>query len=194
MTYFTSKDGTCKRAKILTDAQIKAMLATAKTATDRVVILFSVKAGFRACEIAGITWSMVTDAEGQIADTIALQNSIAKGSAGGREIPMHPDIAAALAELPGPRQGPIVLNRRGRRVTAGAIVVRFSRLYRSLGFEGASSHSGRRTFITRAARNIIQAGGSIRDVQYLAGHSSLTVTQGYIEGSAEAKRRVVAMI
>jgi len=194
MTFFASKDGTCKRAKILTDAQVKAMLATAKTPTDRVVILLSVKAGFRAREISGITWPMVTDAERQISSVIALQNVASKGKTGGREIPMHPDIAAALAELPGPREGHIVLNRRGRRVTPEAIVMRFQRLYRSLGFEGASSHSGRRTFITKLARSIVQAGGSIRDVQHLAGHSSLNVTQGYIEGNSDAKRRAVGML
>jgi integrase/recombinase XerD len=68
------------------------------------------------------------------------------------------------------------------------------RLYRKLGFADASSHSGRRTFITQVARKIIQCGGSLRDVQELAGHASLATTQGYIAGDAEAKRRVVASI
>lgn len=54
--------------------------------------------------------------------------------------------------------------------------------------------SGRRTFITQAARKIIQCGGSLRDVQELAGHASLATTQRYIAGDAEAKRRVVALI
>jgi integrase/recombinase XerD len=70
----------------------------------------------------------------------------------------------------------------------------FGRLYRKLGFTGASSHSGRRTFITQAARKIIQCGGSLRDVQELAGHASLATTQSYIAGDAEAKRRVVALV
>jgi integrase len=70
----------------------------------------------------------------------------------------------------------------------------FARLYGKLGFAGASSHSGRRTFITQAARKIIQCGGSLRDVQELAGHASLATTQRYIAGDAEAKRRVVALL
>jgi hypothetical protein len=52
------------------------------------------------------------------------------------------------------------------------------RLYASLGFAGASSHSGRRTFVTRCAKNIIALGGSLRDVQELAGHSSLANRSG----------------
>jgi integrase/recombinase XerD len=75
-----------------------------------------------------------------------------------------------------------------------ATTVWFARLYEALGFVGASSHSGRRTFITKAARKIVEAGGSLRDVQELAGHSSLATTQRYIAGDAEAKRRVVALV
>jgi integrase/recombinase XerD len=56
---------------------------------------------------------------------------------------------------------------------------------------GRRSHSGRRTFITWAARKIIQ---SLRDAQELAGHVSLATTQRYIAGDAEVKRRVVALI
>ncbi len=74
------------------------------------------------------------------------------------------------------------------------MAVWFHRIYRSLDMAGCSSHSGRRTFITRAARKIVEAGGSLRDVQQLAGHANLGTTQGYIEGSSDAKRRVVAMI
>jgi hypothetical protein len=60
--------------------------------------------------------------------------------------------------------------------------------------DGCSSHSGRRTFITRATRKVSQVGGSLRDVQELAGHTSLAMTQRYIEGDTNAKRKLVARI
>jgi integrase/recombinase XerD len=60
--------------------------------------------------------------------------------------------------------------------------------------QGCSSHAGRRTFIPRAARTVSQVGGSLRDVQDLAGHTSLAMTQRYIEGDTEAKRKLVALI
>jgi integrase len=71
------------------------------------------------------------------------------------------------------------------------IVNLFGEWYSALGFDGCSSHSGRRTFITQAARNIGRFGGSLRDVQQLARHSSLAMTQRYIEVDTEALRKVV---
>jgi len=66
--------------------------------------------------------------------------------------------------------------------------------YTSLGLSGCSSHSGRRTFITHAARKVSEMGGSLRDVQQLAGHTSLAMMQSYIEGATEAKRKLIALI
>ena len=63
-----------------------------------------------------------------------------------------------------------------------------------VGLAGCSSHSGRRTFITRAARLVHKAGGSLRDVQLLAGHRSIQTTQRYIDGDTDAQRKLVAMI
>ncbi len=67
----------------------------------------------------------------------------------------------------------------------------FADWYRRVGFEGCSSHTGRRTFITNAARNIGKFGGSLRDVQALARHRSLSMTQRYIDQNSDAMRRVV---
>ena len=76
----------------------------------------------------------------------------------------------------------------------GSVVNWFRRLYADLGLSGCSSHSGRRTFVTNAARLVFKAGGSLRDVQQLVGHRSIEQTQAYIDGSARAKRRVIALL
>jgi integrase/recombinase XerD len=75
-----------------------------------------------------------------------------------------------------------------------AIVNIFHRWYRHLGFVGCSSHSGRRTFITSAARKISTVGGSLKDVQELAGHANLRTTQRYIDANPDAQVRVVGLI
>ena len=87
----------------------------------------------------------------------------------------------------------MIVTERSTRTSARAIVSLFSRWYSELGFSGCSSHSGRRTFITNAARKISTVGGSLRDVA-LAGHSNSSTTQRYIELHAEAQRKVVELV
>jgi integrase len=89
---------------------------------------------------------------------------------------------------------PILFSERGGGLSAATVRLWFHRLYTSLHMDGCSSHSGRRTFITRAARKVSQVGGSLRDVQELAGHTSLAMTQRYIAGDTEAKRKLVARL
>ena len=85
-------------------------------------------------------------------------------------------------------------SERGGGLSPATVRLWFHRLYTSLKMEGCSSHSGCRTFMTRAARKVSQVGGSLRDVQELAGHTSLAMTQRYIEGDTEAKRKLVALL
>jgi integrase/recombinase XerD len=159
------------------------------------MILLSVRAGLRAKEIADVTWGMVTDAEGDVGSALHLSNGASKGKNGGRVVPLNKELRAALIALKAKRNveagDRIIHSERDLGMSAGAVQVWFHRLYNDLGFEGASSHSGRRTFVTRCARNIVAAGGSLRDVQELAGHASLATTQRYIQGDTAAKRRVV---
>jgi integrase/recombinase XerD len=91
--------------------------------------------------------------------------------------------------------GPLVIKtERSQSTSAQAIVNMFQRWYRHLGFVGCSSHSGRRTFITNAARKISTVGGSLKDVQELAGHANLRTTQRYIDANPEAQVRVVSLV
>ena len=102
----------------------------------------------------------------------------------GRLIPIHPSLRAALAawRKMTPGTGPVIRSERGGPMTPVSIVNWFAIAYRAVGLVGCSSHSGRRTFITRAARLVHKAGGSLRDVQLLAGHRSIQTTQRYIVG------------
>ena len=84
-----------------------------------------------------------------------------------------------------------IKSQRGSPLSAQVVTNWFFNLYRELGYEGCSSHSGRRTAITTWARRISSVGGSLRDVQAMARHSSIAMTQRYIEVSEDACRRVV---
>ena len=188
-----------KQAKILNDKQLAQLLAYAcKTrypSRNRVIVLLSVKAGLRAGEIAKLTWDMVLDPSGQVSAAIELRDWAAKKKSG-RTIPLHDDLATALASwmIETSSSGPVIRSERGGPMTPISIVNWFKTVYQSMGLAGCSSHSGRRTFITRAARLVHKAGGSLRDVQLLAGHRSIQTTQRYIDGDSDAQRRLVSLI
>lgn len=188
-----------RQAKTLSSDHLSDLLVfagcTRTPLRNRLIVLLSVKAGLRAGEIANLTWDMVVDGAGQVGSVIALRDCAAKKRSG-RSIPLHPDLAAALMawRLATPRSHYVVQSQRGGPMTPLSIVVWFNRAFKNIGLTGCSSHSGRRTFVTRAARLVHQAGGSLRDVQLLAGHRSIQTTQRYIDGDTDAQRNLVAMI
>ena len=187
-----------KQAKVLNSKQVDALLhhvgGLRHGLRNQVIVLLSVRAGLRAKEVACLKWSMIVGADGLVGDYIHLTDDASKGRSG-RIIPINRQLRAVLMELHGQHHGEWVIStERSDRTSAQAVVNLFQRWYRDLGLIGCSSHSGRRTFITNAARKISTVGGSLRDVQHLAGHSSLQTTQRYIEGDSEARRRVVELV
>lgn len=191
-----------KQAKVLSKQQQAAMLlyldTTRHSLRNKLIFLLSVRAGLRAKEIAAVTWGMVTDAEGQVADCIKLENAASKGRSGG-VVWLNRDLRDLLVEyrdtcLHAAASDRIIRTERSKNVSAQVIVNMFAGWYRKMGYNGCSSHSGRRTFITNAARKISSVGGSIRDVQMLARHSSLQMTQRYIEADVEAQKKVVQLV
>lgn len=188
-----------RQARTITTTQFNQALETAEKLRhpfrNKVVLFLSFKAGLRAGEIAQLDWRMLLDANGKIGPTLNLPGIITKyGRA--RRIPIHPDLRKALLKLyriTGP-EGPVILSERGNAMTAKSVVNWFKNIYDNTGLEGCSSHSGRRTFVTNAARLIHKAGGSLRDVQLLAGHQSIITTQGYIDGDSDVQRKLVRLI
>ena len=193
-----------KQAKVFSARSLRHLMRVAGRGhqgdRNRLIIYLSVYGGLRACEIARLTWAMVLDAQGHMATSIEVRHTIAKRGRG-RRVPMHPRLRRALIvwrqrNLAG-RANPdamIVRSLRGGAMRPNSIVNWFVAICREAGLEGCSSHSGRRTFITNAARRVHRAGASLRDVQLLAGHRSIETTQRYIDGDSDAQRRLVALI
>jgi integrase len=158
-------------AKVLAPRDVRRVKARARRGCfalrNQIMVLLSFKAGLRACEIAGLTWSMVLTPRGKIAASITVAGTIAKNGRG-RRIPMHPELVPALTLLHRrqgqPVSGPVIPSQRGgSHMRPRSVVNWFGALYAELELYGCSSHSGRRTFITGAARAITKAGGSLRD-------------------------------
>ena len=197
--------GIGKQAKTLTNKQIDSVLdylsRSRSPKRNQAIFLLSVKAGLRAKEIANLRWEMVLRGDASLGDSLALPNIAAKGNSG-RVIPLNKDLADALQGLLTEEMERknfsskdfIVRTQRAERTSPQAVVNMFATQYRELGMVGCSSHSGRRTLITNIARKISTVGGSLRDVQAIAGHSSLAVTQRYIDFDTEAQKKVLNLV
>lgn len=184
-----------KQAKILTEAQLRALLDFAGAGIhplrDQAMILLTFKAGLRAAEVAELDWSTMTDARGRLRHD--LFEVVGKGKRQ-RTVPLHPELRQALQALR--KQGitatlsRVIVAARGGAMSANNVTVHLWHLYRAAGLKGASSHSGRRTMITVLARRANRFGCSLKDVQILAGHANIETTQLYVEPSKEIDRLV----
>lgn len=183
---------TRSKAKVLEDDELQELLgavrATQHGARDVVALLFGFKAGLRACEIARIRWADVSDARGAILPIgtwIDLPAHITKGNKRDSRVLLHADIHAALIDLlkVGARAQEIIYSGQNDAapMTVNALTVYLHRLYETHGFVGCSSHTGRRSFITKMSRICNLHGSSIKDVQLLARHSDIRTTEKYVE-------------
>jgi integrase len=199
--------GLAKQSKVLTNTQVEILtdylLTSRHGKRDKLIFLLSVKAGLRAKEIAHLTWSMVLNSNNEVNDASHLTDKASKGTSG-RIIPMNTQLKEHIqmyfnevkdklwsARL---QDHFVISTERSSKTTPQAIVNMFSKWYRRIGYLGCSSHSGRRTFITNASRKIGLAGGSLRDVQMLAGHKYLHTTQRYIDHNTDCQKKIVNLI
>lgn len=181
-----------KRAKIIEDHVFNKLLMRVSDQPEgtrnKVMLLLSHRAGLRAAEISGLTWGDVLNAEGDVNPTIlSIPPRIAKKGSG-RDVPMHPDLYKALVEFRKER-GKVKANDRlmyaikTPHMSPNYVAVFIRNLYTEWGLIGCSSHSGRRTFITKTARMANSYGCSLKDVQRLAGHKYIDTTEKYIDPS-----------
>ena len=175
---------------MLTDAELKrvlAVIAQGKHAQrNRLAVLLSHYAGFRVGEIAALTWGMLLDPTGEIVSSFHLvgehtktgeARSVHISSRLAKEILVH---RAALSIEPKPSAA-VIASQKSGAFSPNSLCQLLGRIYISAGLIGASSHSGRRWFITRLAHS----GVSPKVIMTLAGHRSMATTQRYIDVNDE---------
>jgi integrase/recombinase XerD len=195
-----------KQSKILSDKQVKTMLLHLSTTRmglrNQLIFLLSAKSGLRAKEVSQLKWSMVVNSEGTVSNAIHLTDVASKGKSG-RVIPLNKDVKGLLVRLfdneskrhdYDVNSSFVIRTERSKSTSAQSVVNMFANWYKDLGFVGCSSHSGRRTFITNLSKKIGIVGGTLRDVQSLAGHSNLQTTQRYIEVDTDCQRKLVDLV
>jgi len=192
-----------RQAKVLDEAQQATLLRYVETcyqpARNALLVRLNFELFLRAKEIACLRWRMVCDVQRRLGAAIALENAASKGDAGGRVLPMTDTVYDALARVErlarpiDPEAYIVQFRKHGQDPVkrSQAVQALFRAWYHALGYAGASSHSGRRTGITRAAREATQLGLSLVDVQRLAGHTALTTTQRYIEPNRDQHRALL---
>lgn len=196
--------GLQRKAAYLSERQIKNAVARMNeyrhSLRNKAVLQLTYLAGLRAKEVSLLRWEHLLNEDGEIGEAITLTNDIAKGKSGGI-IALNDALRETLTSLLSQdeiarkdRKTAVIRSERGQAFKTQSIVNLLWQHYRKCDIQGASSHSGRRTFITNAARKISLVGGSMRDVQQLARHSSLQITQRYVEANSAAQKAVVNML
>lgn len=187
------------QAKTLTDNELKIALAVVAQGRhpqrNRIMILLSHWGGMRVGEIAALRIGDVQHPNGGVYDEIRLDADQTKGSRS-RTVwvseRLRKELSLYLATLKSTDSNkPLIYSQKSRQgFSANSLGQEFKKIYQKAGIEGATSHSGRRTFITVLANK----GVGVRVLQSLAGHRSIATTQVYIDVNDEMKRKAVNLL
>lgn len=187
-----------KQAQVLTDKDCKRVMAYVSRSAfpdrNRCALQLSWLAGMRVGEIAALSVSDVVDAEGKVREQIQLTAAQTKGDSA-RTVLLNAQAQAEIAIFVRTLKqaapiDPLFRSRVGKRFSANSLCQVFLRIYDAAGLDRATSHSGRRTFITTLAHK----GVSVRVLAELAGHRSIATTQRYIELNENVLRAAVELV
>jgi integrase/recombinase XerD len=189
-----------KQAKTLTTTELRRVLdytATRKhSVRNRALLMTTFLSGMRVGEVASLRYSDVLDANGAIRTEIRLRAEQTKGNEA-RVVFVNEKLRKEL-ELYVSSLKITDLNKKlfysqkskSDGFTANTLTQFFHYLYKRSGIDGASSHSGRRTFIT----NLASKGVGVRVLMSLAGHKNISTTQAYIDVNDNMKRKAVELV
>jgi integrase/recombinase XerD len=188
-----------KQAKTLKTEELKLVLAyiavRRHAARNKAIILASFLSGMRAHELASLKIGDVVDEEGRIRNEIVLTAAQTKGSRS-RRVFVNAKLKRELAAYVKtdcankPLSSPLFVSQKDGAFSPNTMCQLFLNIYSGCGIKGASSHSGRRTFITNLASKSV----SVRVLAELAGHSSIATTQRYIEVNDDQLRKAVELL
>lgn len=195
------------KAKTLSEIELSKILLYTKSTKNpkrnRLMILLTYWGGMRVGEVAALRVSNVLNDDLSVKDEIILLSEQTKGNHS-RTVLLPEKLKMEIENylnanpvLKANRELPLFLPARGFRgtpntkgFTADSLTHTFKRFYKEAGIDNGSSHSGRRTFITRLASR----GVSARVLQELAGHKHLSTTQQYIDINDDMKRKALELL
>ncbi|PKO68893.1 MAG: integrase [Betaproteobacteria bacterium HGW-Betaproteobacteria-16] len=186
------------QAKTLTERELRRVLdfcaLTRHAARNRAMVLLTFNAGLRISEVAALKYGDVVAADGTVKAEVQLAPEQVKGGHARavflndrmrKELGSY--IKSTKARAP---ERPLFSTQKRQGFTANTLCQHFFWMYRRAGIDGASSHSGRRTFIT----NLAAKGVGVRVLASLAGHQSIQTTMRYIDVNDDQKRKAVELV
>ncbi len=187
-----------KQAKTLNERELQRLLDFVKTTMNaqrnRAIILLTHLAGMRIGEVAAVRVCDVVASDGTVRDEINLTAAQTKGSAS-RSVLLNDRMRAELTtymltvRVRDAKQA-LFSTQRSSAFTANSLTQVVNGIYRNAGFDGASSHSGRRGFLT----NLAEKGVSVRVMMALAGHRNMATTQRYIDLRPGVLRNAIELV
>lgn len=189
-----------KQAKTLDVSELRRVLdyvATRKHAVrNRALVMTTFLSGMRVGEVASLRYRDIVDGEGNVRNEIRLTAEQTKGNEARvvfvstklrRELEQY---LSTVKEMDCNRKIFYSQKRASNGFTANTLTQFFHFLYKRVGIDGASSHSGRRTFIT----NLASKGVGVRVLMSLSGHKNISTTQAYIDVNDNMKRKAVELV
>ena len=188
-----------KQAKVLNEKEISKLFKVCELTNypvrNKLIVAFSFYGGLRAIEIANLNVSDILSPTNEVNDIIRLTKEQTKGSNSntvhvGKKL--QREILRFISKYPNTiynKDKRLFQSQRGK-FSSQSIQNLFRNLYQLANITNASSHSGRRTFIT----NLSEKGISTRVIQELARHSSMATTQRYIDVSDDKLKNAVNLI
>ena len=198
LNLYKSEEKMSKQAKTLTSIEIRRVLdfiATRKHALrNRTMVLTTFLSGLRVGEVAALRYMDILDADEEVRSEVRLDATQTKGNEG-RVVfvnaKLQRELASYVKAVPYLNLADkLFYTQKNEGFTANTLTQFFHYLYRAVGIEGASSHSGRRTFIT----NLASKGVGVRVLMELSGHKNISTTQAYIDVNDDMMRKAVELI
>jgi len=178
------------------DQVLESVVSTKHPIRNRAMLLLTHWGGLRVGEVAALRICDVLDANKCVKSEIRLLPEQTKGRHA-RTVFLNEKLRHELQEY----ANQLVIKDHNyaffytqkypkRGFTPNTLTQHFRLMYQEAGISGATSHSGRRSFIT----NLANKGVGVRVLMSLAGHRNISTTQSYIDVNDEMKRRAVELI
>ena len=189
-----------KQAKTLNQQELRKVLDYISTrkhaARNRAMLMTTFLSGMRVGEVSSLRMKDVIDAEGNVRNEIRLTPEMTKGDSA-RIVFVNERLRKELEQYlriyksNNPDSKLFYSQKKtSNGFNANTLTQHFHFLYKRAGLDGASSHSGRRTFIT----NLASKGVGVRVLMNLAGHKSIATTQAYIDINDNMLRSAVELV